>query len=186
VHSAMRLARPILAVLVLVACTAAPPDPGLRVAGDMRPVQGGAYGVAPGDPVAWGSIILCLREPGAATIEQVRLVDPTRGLSLDVFAVRPNPYPSGGISIGLARDDLLSLGLDPSGARIVDTTCPESDATAWTGGSELVFAVSYPAPVDAATPPTSPALDVTYAYGGADRGTLRIPFGVQLCPATCP
>jgi hypothetical protein len=149
-------------------------------------VPTGAANIAPGSPVSFGSLILCLREPGTVTIERVELVEVAGGLVLGAFAVRPSPYVAGGEGgIGIRRDDLRAFGLDPSGPQIIDGTCPATDEDeAWADTSELVFQVSYP--TSGSTPASAASIEVTYAYGGSGRSRLAIPFGVVVCESRCP
>ena len=179
------VAASLLVALLAAGCLSAPDDPGLRVAGVMLPMGSSISNSPPGEPVALGSLILCLREPGTVTLESVHLVDSRLGLAVDSFAVRPNPFPRGELGIGSARDTLVALGLHPSGPQVVDSQCPEDDNDeTWTGGYEVVFQVSYPGPVDA--PPEAGSVEVSYTYGESGHGTLAIPYAVRLCPAVCP
>jgi hypothetical protein len=171
-----------VALMSAMGCQASVDDPGLRVAGDPNPAIVSAGNVAGGIAVSFGSIVLCLREPGSATIRDVSLMGSTGSIHLDKFGVRPNPYVRQQPSVGAERSGLESLGFSPATAQVVDTQCAATGAEAtWTGGSELAFQVSDGGESVAG----SQSLEVTYEFGSAATRTFSIPYGVQLCPTKC-
>ena len=171
------------AIMSVVGChQASVADPGLRVGGNLEPTVVSASNVAGGQPVSFGSIILCLGAPGSATVRDVALVDSDARLHLDKFGVRPNPYVRQQQGVGAERSSLAALGFSPSTAQVVETQCPTPGAEGmWAGGSELAIQVSY----DGVSTARSRSLQVRYEYGAGTTGTLSIPYGVQLCPAKC-
>jgi hypothetical protein len=171
-----------MALISVVGCQASAGDPGLRVGGDPRPAIVSAGNVMGGEPVSFGSIILCLGAPGSATIRDVSLIGSTGSIHLDTFAVRPNPYVRQQQSVGAERSDLAALGFSASTAQVVDTQCSEPGAEAtWQGGSELAFQVSY----DGEGTAGSQSLNVTYEYGPGTTKAFSISYGVRLCPTKC-
>lgn len=171
-----------LSSVTIGGCQPAITDPTLRVAGDPRPAIVRVSGIQHGQPVSFGSIILCLERPGSATVVQVELVEPRGGIHVAAFAVRPNPYPRGEPAIGVERADLPSMGLDVSAQQIVDSACPDPDTVeTWQGGSELAFQVAY----DAAAAGSAAAVRVTYTVASGRARSFEIPYGVQVCPDTC-
>jgi hypothetical protein len=186
----MRTTRPalvlcaVLALSGLAACSTGAAEPTLQVAGDQGPVFVGAGFVGPHQPVAFGSIILCLDRPGTATIREVTLIDVHGSIHLDAFGIRANPFPNGDLGIGTARSRLVDLGFDPAAPRVVDTACPAPGETdTWAGGSELALETSYDDPSD---PGWAGSIEVLYDVGSTATKRLRIPEGIALCPAACP
>ena len=134
-----------------------------------HPVSDGVGNVAPGAPVVWGSVLVCVSEPGTATITSVEPVDPVGGLTVDDFAVRPNPWKAGVDAVGAAHSDLEHLGFGT--AKTVDVPCGSPEI-----GMELAIQASRPREENAA----SYGWKVTYSAQG-DTGTFEIPVSVQLC-----
>ncbi len=171
-----------MALISVVGCQASAADPGLKVGGDPRPAIVSAGNVVGGEPVSFGSIILCLGAPGSATIRDVSLMGSTGSIHLDKFAIRPNPYVRQQQGVGAERSDLAALGFSASTAQVVDTQCPKPGAEAtWQGGSELAFQVSY----DGKGTAGSQSLNVTYEYGPGTTKAFSISYGVRLCPTQC-
>jgi hypothetical protein len=178
--------RSIAAVLIglgLAGCTPAASDPGLRVAGNPTPAMVLASNVAASQPVTFGSIILCLEEAGSVTVRTVELVEPSGSVRLESFALRPNPFVRQQPGVGAERSTLEDLEFDVSAKQVVDTECAGAgEDETWDGGSELAFQVSYDGTSEAA----SASLNVTYEYAPSTTRVLAIPFGVALCPGSCP
>lgn len=165
----------LLGAAALSACAAGPE---LQVAGDMSPVGIEEFSVAAGQPWSFVTVILCLTDSGSAIIDSVTMGEPTGGLRIDIFATRPNPYPSGESPVGagpvLLRD--LNDGYVLGGAPI-DSVCPQpGEEESWTGGTELAIQVSK----ESAGMAFSRTLSVTYETDGSQH-VLSIPFGIALC-----
>lgn len=180
--SAVLVATAAMSALVNAGCGQTVVDPELRVAGTPTPVIVSASNVSAGQPVSFGSVILCLPQHGSVTIEGVSLAGAPAGLHLDAFAVRPNPFVIQKPGVGAERSQLRTLGFNPGAAQVVDSQCPSPGAEqTWKGGSELAFQVSY-----AATGAVvAQSLEVKYSFGTSETRTLSIPYGVQLCPGVC-
>lgn len=173
----------VVAGLLLAGCTPPDDDPGLRVVGEPGSAFVSASNVQPGQPVSFGSIILCLERSGEATVRGIGLIDLQGSIKLDSFGVRPNPFARGEPGIGAIRDHLADLGFDDP-AQVVDTTCPgPGEIESWTGGSELAVEMSHSDPTASSW---VGSLEVSYAFGVSGRGTFTIPYGIGLCPNACP
>jgi hypothetical protein len=159
----------------------------------MEGVPGTAVGmgvrdIPTGQPVSFGSIMLCLSQPGSAAIRSVAVHQRTGDIEVQAFAVRPNPFTRGLDGIGSARGAIADLhtDLDPNapnktvaGVCAVDPAKPTDAESAQL--VELVVQVARGGG-DAAG---GPALDVVYEVDGSTR-TAVIPFGMWLCAAECP
>jgi hypothetical protein len=168
----------ILAGLALGGCSPSSADPGLSVAGVPYQVSVAAGRIAPGQPVSFGSIILCLEKHGLATVVGVKLVGGQGSMRLDAFGVRPNPFPRHEPGIGANRDHLVDLGFGLTAPQVVDSICPSpSELEAWSGGSELAVEMSYSDPKD---PGSSESLEVTYSDASSETHTLIIDYGDAL------
>ena len=79
--------------LFLVACMAGneAPGPSLVLPEGTHPVGSGLPISAPNVPLSFGAITVCLDRPGNVTVYSVRPKDPTGGLTVTDFALRPNP-----------------------------------------------------------------------------------------------
>lgn len=66
------------------------PGDGLGGAAKLPNVTGGV-------PYSLGSLTVCLDRPGRATIEAVTMAEPSGGLAVRAFAVRPNPMEAGAV-----------------------------------------------------------------------------------------
>jgi hypothetical protein len=79
--------------LFLVACMAGneAPGPSLVLPEGTHPVGSGLPISAPNVPLSFGAITVCLDRPGNVTVDSVRPKDPTGGLTVTDFALRPNP-----------------------------------------------------------------------------------------------
>jgi hypothetical protein len=181
------VAKGLAAVLAMTLSGCGSPGPSLRVAGDASPVLVEEANVPAAETWSFTTDILCLTGPGQAIIDDVAMHEPTGGLHVDAFALRPNPFPTGGQVIGAGAVPLASLNDGYIvGRQTIETVCPTAgQEESWTGGREFAIQVSKPS----AGPAYGLSLDVSYESGGAHE-TLTIPFGVALCgtgpPADCP
>jgi hypothetical protein len=114
-------------------------------------------------------MILCLSEPGEATITSVRPLSPSGGFHVDDFAVRPDPLLDGNPLLGTARGDLESVGFGSDVT--VDIECGSRQV-----GQELGVQASRDTGADA----SSASWLVAYETDDSS-GTLTIAMAVQLC-----
>jgi hypothetical protein len=161
---------------------------------DLRMVPGTAVGtgvrdIPTGQPVSFGSIMLCLSQPGSAALRSVAVHQPTGDIEVQAFAVRANPFIRGLDGIGSARGAISDLhtDLDPSApTKSVGGVCAADPAKPTDAESarlvELVVQVARGGDDAAAG---GQALDVVYDVDGSTRTTV-VPFGVWLCAAACP
>lgn len=91
----------------------------------------GVRDVPTGQPVSFGSIMLCLSQPGSAALRSVAVHQPTGDIEVQAFAVRPNPFIRGLDGIGSARGAIADLhaDLDPGApAKTVAGVCAADPA----------------------------------------------------------
>jgi hypothetical protein len=141
--------------------------------------------VSPNEHISFGSVILCLSQPGSVTVTDVSLVNVEGSLRVDAFAFRPNPYVRGQPAVGAERATLVDLGFDPAAPQVVDTPCPADlgQVTPETGGSEIAVELSY---TDGEVA-QSRSLKVTYQDDASHRSaTMSVPLGLGLCRDACP
>ena len=141
--------------------------------------------VAAGVPWSFGGLILCTLTAGAVTIDKVVGEDPTGGMTVRAFGTRPNPFVTGGAGLGAEPASLAGLDADfELDVRIVDSVCPgHAEQDQWQGGTELGVEVAKT--TDGLG--ISRGLSIEYTDGAGRHGTLKIPFGLALCPVdrTC-
>jgi hypothetical protein len=144
--------------------------------------------VATGEPVTFGTAMLCLSRPGAAVLQSVAIHQPTGEIEVEAFAVRAAPFALGLDAVGSARGTIADLrtNLDPdapvksvAGVCAADPANPTPSELAQE--TELVFQVARRSG-DAAG---GPALEVVYEADGST-GTAIIPLGVWVCASECP
>lgn len=116
-------------VLALSGCQALAgaldPGPHVRGAGD-QPVHAGlGVHVAANTPYVVGDLIICLDEPGEATITAIESVQPEGSLFLDEFAVVPNDMERGLSGFEDSEKTIAERGIDTSAPVIVRSACPD-------------------------------------------------------------
>jgi hypothetical protein len=119
-------------------------------------------------------MILCLSSPGRVIITSVEPVNPRGGLTVQAFAVRPNPSlatPPGGM-VGDDRAKLWRDGFDKT-HHVVTTACGGPDSGK---GVELAVQATRPGPDDAA----SDAWRISWR-SATSSGSLDFPLAVELC-----
>jgi hypothetical protein len=176
----------IAAALLVGACG---PTTELRMEGP----AGNAFGVSQrdvptGEPMTFGSAMLCLSRPGTAVLRSVAVHQPTGDIEVQAFAVRPAPFASGLDAVGSAHGTISDLhtNLDPDAAvKSVAGVCAADPANP--SPSEVAHETELVVQVarlggDAAG---GPALDVVYEADGSTR-TAVIPIAVWLCASDCP
>jgi hypothetical protein len=144
--------------------------------------------VATGEPVTFGTAMLCLSRPGTAVLRAVAIHQPTGDIEVQAFAVRAAPFALGLDAVGSARGTISDLrtNLDPGAAvKSVAGVCAADPANPTPSEvaqeTELVFQVARRSG-DAAG---GPALEVVYEADGST-STAIIPLGVWLCASECP
>jgi hypothetical protein len=174
------------AALLVAACG---PTTELRMAGPAgNAASVSTSDVSTGEPVTFGTAMLCLSRPGTAVLRSVAVHQPTGDIEVQAFAVRPAPFALGLDAVGSARGTIsdLQTNLDPNAAvKSVGGVCATDPANPSPSEvaqeTELVFQVARRSG-DAAG---GPAIDVVYEVDGSTR-TAVIPLGVWLCAAECP
>jgi hypothetical protein len=131
-----------------------------------------------GEPAAWGSMLLCLSEPGRVTITAVEPVHPQGGLSVEAFAVRPNPSLTEpvGAMLGDARGALRDQGFGDT--HVVTTACGAQGSGK---GVELGVEAIKPGHADA----SSDAWRISWK-SATSSGSFTFPLAVQLCRGRNP
>jgi hypothetical protein len=119
-------------------------------------------------------MVLCLSSPGRVTITSVEPIHPRGGLTVQAFAVRPNPSiatPPGGM-VGDDRTTLWRLGF-AKGHHVVTTACGSPGSGK---GVELAVQATRPGPEDAA----SDAWRISWR-SATSSGSVDFPLAVELC-----
>ena len=158
----------------------------LTVAGSNAPWGADVRDAPAGGTWSFGAIILCLSEPARAVIDEVQPVQPTGGLSVDTFAIRPSPFRQGREALGeetvplanIGEGFVLGSGSVIDGRQDAGSVCPTAGYTDWSGGIELGVQVSKPTAARA----DDQGLIVSYDIDGAPR-SLTIQFQIVLCAA---
>lgn len=158
------------------------PSPALgQPGGPNAPVYLTKDGVPNGQPVTYGSIMLCVTGPGNAVITHVAIHGLQGNLRVDAFSTRTMAgHPN---SLGEVEQPLASVGdgFNVSGPQQVSDLCPaDAQSGVWADLVELAVEVTRTSGDVAG----GPALDVTYTAGGVT-GTYTVPFGISLCALTC-
>jgi hypothetical protein len=141
----------------------------------------GAGKLEPGAENSFGGMVVCLDRPGSVTITGVKPVNPTGGIRIDQFGVRPSPFWKGRASFGQANGDLAHNHF--RAGRTVDVTCDRRT------GRGYEFAVTVSRPVSAKGRMTGVEIDYT---SDGQRRTLIFPITLFLCShklsgsGTCP
>lgn len=125
-------------------------------------------------PLSLGmALIVCLSEPGVATVMAVRSVESTDNFEIQDFATRPNPSVVGEDQLGEIRGTLEDAGFDPRQHQ-VDAVCDEAGS-----GYEVAAQLVRSGP----GPAFSRGFDLDWE-SGSRAGTVRIPLSVVLCDAS--
>jgi hypothetical protein len=180
----LRAAAPTLAVVaasLLVSCNnREPPDPpdnmsstSLTVPAELAPVTVGLPAPQVDAPISLGAgTVICNADDGVVYIKDVMATDPTQNLTIDEFAVRPNPSLSGETNLGGEPGELKQLGFTEL-SKAVNVACdPDSLGTGFELGIQVVRTGPGPA--------RARGLEVAWASGGTS-GVLHIPLSIVLC-----
>jgi hypothetical protein len=119
-----------------------------------------------------GAILVCLTQPGRATITAVRPVNPNGGLRVSRFAVRLNPYLTGKEGLGGGDGSLSAHGFGRD--QVVEAKCGVRHGGAV--ADEIGLELSRPSSRDAA----AAGLDIDYRLNGR-RGRLWLTYALALC-----
>lgn len=157
-------------LLVTAGCSTGSNWPRLASPG-MRSVRLGLAYVKPGRPVSVGEMSICLTRPGKVTITGVKPVEPVGQVTVQAYAVRPNPSMRGGEFLGGDQGTLSSHGFTKS--HLVDGVCRKND-----GSTSYELGLQLTKPTSAATGVAG--WDVAYRSEG-HAAVLRLPFAVALC-----
>jgi hypothetical protein len=175
---AMTLA--VASLVVLAGCSNEPEsEPRIR---DYEPGSGGALGqefTKAGTPYAFDDATLCLTERGAVTIEKVEVAEPTGGLRVQMFSIRPARQGQQFNYLSDPRQRLAEVGYPTKGPMIVDRKCPK-DTTKTPGGDEgaSLLAVELVKPANATA--TGNGFVVTYR-SNRKQHQVYVPLGIVLC-----
>jgi len=156
--------------------------------GDSSALRMAVDDVPAGQPLSFGSLMLCVESAGAATVTGVDLDQPAGNARVDAFAIRPNPFASGQDGLGADRKALTDVagGFVPANPQVVSGPCPAAGTSSAGDGtaqlSELGVEVSWDGHGDYAG---SKALDIHYQKDGRT-SVLTVPFAVWLCASACP
>ena len=179
----------LVAIAVTAFGCANPSSGGLSVLlGDSSGLSMSVDDVPAGQPLSFGSLMLCVSTSGSAALKGVSLHEPTGNARVDAFAVRPNPFASGHDGLGADRQPLTAVGggFLPGDPQVVSGACPAASASDGNQQasqlSELGVQVSWDGQGEYAG---SKAVDVQYQKDGHG-STLTVPFAVWLCAAACP
>ncbi|WP_214416293.1 hypothetical protein [Sphaerisporangium fuscum] len=156
---------------------AAVPFPSARL---VEPGDGGrqSFGLRTtvrGQPYLFGNLALCLDRTGVADVVDVRFDDPTGGMTVEAWALRPFYRPMGADGVGWGEPDSLRRRKLSTSLSTVTEVCRPDDSSR-VEFAELVVQTSRPRGVSA----SSSGVVVRYT-SGASEGVLRIPFGITLC-----
>jgi hypothetical protein len=165
------------ATILLAGCLNQSSSSVLTFSGRKPPlVSAGVAATRPGQPVIWGSMMLCVSKAGTARITSVQPVKPIGGLEVDDFSVRPNPLLHNSSLIADARGSLKQN--DFVGSRAVTTSCgsPRSGKAV-----ELAVQASRPTDADAA----SESWLINYTIDGQSK-SLTYPMAVRICGERSP
>jgi hypothetical protein len=150
--------------------------------GDLTPAGAGLPAPEENASISLGSaMVVCLNQPGTATVVRVRGDDTTDNFTVQQYSVRPNPAMTGDLMLGDYRGPLAETGFKP-GRRTVDAVCEPGTGS----GYELGFQLARTGP----GPASSSGFLVDWE-SATSSGTLRIPVAVVLCdgptafPARC-
>lgn len=134
-----------------------------------------------------GSIPLCVTQPATAMITAVAIHEAVGDISVDAFAVRPNPFVRGLDGVGTDDRTLAQIdgGFVPDANQQVTAVCPSPEQMDDEAVTSLVpeFAVQvswWSGDLAGGT-----GIDVTYDIDGG-RHTALVPFAIWLCASVCP
>jgi hypothetical protein len=142
----------------------------LVVLGTPHDVAVGMGRVEAGAETSFGSMILCLDRRGQVTITGVQPRDPSGGIRIDEFGVRPSPFWKHQTSIGAYHGDLEHNHF--KAGRKVDVTCNVRTGR----GYELAVSVSMSNGPQA----RMDGVEVTYTSAGETR-SVTYPLTIYLC-----
>ena len=167
---AFRVAVPGFLVMLTAACGWS--GPSLVLAGGKPNLTFvGIPSVTPANHALIGEMLLCLSGPGRAVITAVRPVHPVGTIDVIDYAVRPNPFLTGGEMLGSDYGALRTHGFTAN--QTVNVPCGTGDSGQ---GYELGLELSVPSGTNAGTT----GWDIDFRIGG-HTGSTTFPYGTVLC-----
>jgi hypothetical protein len=127
--------------------------------------------VKPGVKTSFGGMVLCLDRTGSVTVTGAEPVNPTGGIRIDQYGVRPSPFWKGGTGIGVQAGDLAHNGF--KAGRKVNVTCDPKTGR----GYELAITVAMPDTTEA----KMTGVKVDYTSAGQQKSVI-FPITLFLCP----
>jgi len=173
-----------LAVVTVGGCSTS--GPYLRVPGQDPPAPSELvmYGEQNGQSMTVGDIMLCISEPGSVTVTDVAFSGAYGDVSIEAFAVRPNPATQHANLIGSTSTPLADIGdgFVVGGPQVIDAVCPtpEQFATS-TSDYELAIQISR----SSGSLGGGSGLIITYDSSG-QRRSYTVPYAFWLCSGTQP
>lgn len=129
--------------------------------------------VTAGYPLVFGSMMVCLRQPGSVEVRSIEPLLPMGGVTIRAFGLRPNPLWTGAGPSVIARSGFLkSSGFTRN--HQVTLTCDSSTGRSDELGIELSKSTSAMASLR--------GFLIHYVSEGT-AGTLRFPYHIVLCTA---
>ena len=169
---AVRLSVATFLTMLAAACSSGGlSGPSLRPAGNPNPSMAGLPNVSPAHHALIGEMLLCLTQPGRDIITAVRPIHPTGTIDVLRYAVRPNPFLTGGEMLGTVYGTLRTHGFTAD--RAVDAAC---GAVGSGKGYELGLELSVPPGTNAGTT----GWEIDYRTGDRTASTT-FPYGAVLC-----
>lgn len=172
------------AILIAAGCSTS--GPYLRVPGQDPPAPSELvmYGNQNGQSMTVGDIMLCVSEPGSVTVTDVAFSGAYGDVSIEAFAVRPNPATRHANLIGSTPTPLADIGdgFVVGGPQVIDAVCPtpEQFATS-TSDDELAIQMSR----SSGQLGGGSGLNITYDSAG-QRRSYTVPYAFWLCSGTQP
>lgn len=166
--------------IVAAGCTTAPAQPTRETvrlqlpAGNLTPAGSGLPAPKENTPISVGAgAVVCLNQPGTATVVQVRGDDATDNFTVQEYSLRPNPALTGDYALGDYPGPLAETGFQ-TGQRTVDAVCEPDTGSGYELGVQLARTGPGPA--------SSSGFLVDWK-SDTSSGTVRIPLAVVLCDA---
>lgn len=141
----------------------------LRLVGHPAPSEVRIPSAGPGRQVVIGQMLLCADDRPGTRITKVTATPSVGSIQVEQFAVRPNPFMSGGTMLGDDYGTLTSHHIAP--IHEVAQPCSRHE------GDELIIQVANRANTE------SSSRDVVVHYGPSNGGhTVTYPLTIDLCP----
>ncbi len=178
-----------LGALAIAAGCNSQPAAAIRIAGEEGTHIGTAFSfVAHGQPLSFGAITVCLTQPAVATITAVSLREPTGGLEVDDFAVRP--VPSDGNLLGNVFVPLRATGFAAASRATMRGSCAADgsvprDSVAAADPAGDVFEMAIQVSWSSGAAATASGIEIAYTVDGSS-GSSTIPWAVGVCADKCP